>query len=237
MQVPQQVVAGEGQMNGQDSAGPVTVDRQFEIATRRESGWLVVCLLLLSMVLVDGIALAALWTGHGLAISREHGIMEHGQLLVLLPTFILFWLGWRHGQDAEKTASGALAMLVAAAFVRELDVKTLGGPHWFSWLSHHGLQEILLVAMTLPILWYLARRWQHWKGLLRLTFSIAAIPLFLASILLMLSVYFDRRLVGGPTLRFWEELIELNGFMFLLLAAWNHWVIVRRRVALTACGH
>lgn len=225
-------------MNGQDGAGPATMDRQSYVATHRQNGWPVAWLLLLSMVLVNGIVLAAWWRGHGLAISGEHGIMEYVQLLVLLPAFVLFWLGWRHGQDAEKTASGALAMLVAAAFVRELDVKTLGGPHWFSWLSHHGLQEILLVVMTLPILWYLARRWQHWKGLLRLTFSIAAIPLFLAGILLMLSVYFDRRLVGGaPGLRFWEEFIELNGFMFLLVSAWNHWVIVRRRVTLPACEH
>jgi hypothetical protein len=220
-------------MKGQDRVDPAAIafgSDQAGIRGHGEpgTGRSVTLLLLLGALLINCIALAARWSGY--VVDKEHGIMEFAQLFILLPTFALFWLGWRYGQDAEKTASGALAMLVAAAFVREIDVKTLGGPSWFSWLSHHGLQEILLVAMTLPILWYLARRWQHWRGLLRLLFAPAAIPLVLAGILLMLSVYFDRRLVGrSADLRFWEEFIELNGFMFLLLSAWNHWVIVRRR--------
>ena len=219
-------------MSAQDGAGPATVEYPYNGLTQRGHSGQIAWLLFLSIVLVNAAALAAWWAGYGIAISKEHGIMEYGQLIILLPTFVLFWLGWRYGQEAEKTASGALAMLVAAAFVREIDVKTLGGPEWFSWLSHHGLQEILLVAMTLPILWYLARRWQHWRGLLRLLFAPAAIPLVLAGILLMLSVHFDRRLVGtNASLRFWEEFIELNGFMFLLLSAWNHWAIVRNQTA------
>lgn len=184
-------------------------------------------LLVAILLLVNAAALAAWWAGYGEALSKEHSILEFVQLLVLLPAFVLYWRGWRHGKEAEQTASGALAMLVAAAFVRELDVKSLGGPDWFRWLSHHGLQEILLVAMTLPILWYLARRWHHWRGLLRLLFAPAAIPLFIAGILLLVAVQFDREIAVNASLRFWEEFIELNGFLFLLISAWNHWVIVR----------
>ncbi len=186
-------------------------------------------LILAAIVLIDAVVIAAWWAGHGVKLSKEHSILEFVQLVVLLPALALFWLGWRHGHEAEKTASGALALLVAAAFVRELDVKTLGGPEWFRWLSHHGLQEILLVAMTLPILWYLARRSHHWRGLLRLAFAPAAIPLYIAGILLLVAVQFDREIAVNAELRFWEEFIELNGFMFLVLSAWNHWVIVRSR--------
>ena len=184
-------------------------------------------LIVAAMLLINAVVLAAWWAGYAVVLSKEHSLLEETQLLILIPAFILFWLGWRHGHGAEETASGALAMLVAAAFVRELDVKTLGGPEWFRWLSHHGLQEILLVAMTLPILWYLARRWQQWRGLLRLAFAPAAIPLFIAGILLLVAVPFDREIAVNAELRFWEEFIELNGFMFLVLTGWNHWSIVR----------
>lgn len=212
-------------MNGQSHARP---DFRMDAVGRGE-GRPGVLLLLLAILIVDAALLAAWWAGYDIALSKEHSALEMVQLLVLLPAFALFWLGWRHGREAEQTASGALAMLVAAAFVRELDVKTLGGPEWFRWLSHHGLQEILLVAMTLPILWFLAQRRHHWRDLLRLLIAPAAIPLFVAGILLVVAVQFDREIAVNAGLRFWEEFIELNGYMFLVLSAWNHWTIVRRR--------
>lgn len=217
-------------MEGQDLAGPAAVEYRGSTATGRDNARLVLLLLLVAMAIIDAAVLAAWWAGYAVALSKEHSILEFVQLLVLLPAFALFWRGWRYGEEAEQTASGALAILVAAAFVRELDVKTLGGPDWFRWLSHHGLQEILLVAMTLPILWYLARRWYQWQGLLRLSFAPAAIPLYIAGILLLVAVQFDREIAVNAELRFWEEVIELNGYMFLVISSWNHWVIVRRRL-------
>lgn len=187
-------------------------------------------LIFLLILLINAVVLTAGYGGYDGALSKEHSALEFAQLIALLPAFALFWLGWRYGQEAEKTASGALAMLTVAMFVRELDVKTLGGPEWFRWLSHHGLQEILLVGMTLPILWYLARRRHHWRGLMRLLFAPAAIPLFISGILLLVAVQFDREIATNAHLRFWEEVIELNGYLFLTLSAWNHWSIVRRRL-------
>lgn len=185
-------------------------------------------LIILAIALIDATFLAAWWAGYGPALSKEHSNLEHVQLVILLPAFALYFLGWRYGHEEEKTASCALAALVAAFFVRELDVKTLGGPDWFRWLSHHGLQEILLLAMTLPILWYLARRRHHWRGLLRLALAPAAIPLYMAGVLVIVGFEFDRDIVVNAELRFWEEFIELNAYLFLVLSAWNHWLIVQR---------
>ena len=183
--------------------------------------------LLLALLLVNGAALVTWWMGYGIVVSQEHGIIEDAQLLVLLLSLALFWFGWRHGDGAAKIASGALAMLVLAAFIRELDVKMLESSWWF-----RGLQKILLVALALLTPWYLIKRRQHWPGIMKLLFAPAAVPLFIAGALLMLSFYFDRRLVVlNAGLRFWEEFIELNGFMFLLMSARNHWVIIRDRSA------
>jgi len=197
----------------------------------RVNGRVGALLIIAAMLLINAVVLAAWWAGHSVVLSKEHSLLEETQLIILIPAFVLFWLGWRYGHDAEKTASGALAMLVAAAFVRELDVKTLGGPDWFRWLSHHGLQEILLVAMTLPILWYLARRRHHWWGLIRLALAPAAIPLYIAGILLVVAVEFDRDIAVSAELRFWEEFFELNGYLLLVLTGWNHWSIVRNHMA------
>ncbi|HEX7076308.1 MAG TPA: hypothetical protein VF226_19895 [Hyphomicrobiaceae bacterium] len=197
----------------------------------RVNGRVGALLIIAAMLLINAVVLAAWWAGHSVVLSKEHSLLEETQLIILIPAFVLFWLGWRYGHDAEKTASGALAMLVAAAFVRELDVKTLGGPDWFRWLSHHGLQEILLVAMTLPILWYLARRRHHWWGLIRLALAPAAIPLYIAGILLVVAVEFDRDIAVNAELRFWEEFFELNGYLLLVLTGWNHWSIVRNHMA------
>ncbi len=82
--------------------------------------------------------------------------------------------------------------------------------------------------MTLPILVYLARAWRQWLDLLRLAFSPAAIFLHIAGVLLLFSVYLDRRVVTTAEMRFWEELVELNGYVFLLFAAYIHWRIVER---------
>jgi hypothetical protein len=212
------------QRPGLSVPAPATCGRSTVIG-----GW---CLLvvLLVLILTNGALVEGWRRGYGAVLGKEHGLMEDAQLALLAPTFALFWLGWRRGLNAERTAAGALAMLSAAAFVREIDVKSLGGPGWFRWLSHHGLQEILLVAMTLPILVYLALKWRHWLDLLKLAFAPTAISLYIAGILLMFSVYLDRRVVTTAEMRFWEELVELNGYAFLLLAAWIHWRIVQRKL-------
>ncbi len=182
---------------------------------------------LVTFALIDFGFIEAWRRGMGELLGKEHGIIEQSQLVFIALAFVLFWLGWRNGRGAEKTAACALTMLAAAMFVRELDVKTLGGPEWFQWLSHNGLQEILLIAMTLPILYYLTRNWRQWLDLLRMAIKPTALPLFIAGALLMVSVYIDRRIVGWHGKQFWEELVELNGYMFFVFSAFLHWRIVR----------
>ena len=200
--------------------------RHYRNETTAVNGWLVFgCLAVFA--LVNGVSIALLHQGYGIDLAREYGVLESAQSMLLAAGFVVFVLGWREAEGPAKTASFALAMLAAAMFVRELDVKKFNGPDWYNWLGRHGLQEILLVGMTLPILYYLARRRQHWLGLLKMTFSPSTVPLVIAGTLILVGAYFDRRVASFPTKIFWEELVELNGYMFFVLSGYIHLRLVR----------
>lgn len=170
------------------------------------------------------------YLGLGPPLSVEHGAMEHTQLCVLAIAFALFLFAYLKGAGAVKVAAAALSLLVAAGWVREVDVRSLGGPEWMRWLSHHGLQEILFALMALPIPVYLLARRRYFWDLLRLALRPQALLLCSAGIAIFVgSVIFDRRLMHSDEMRFWEEFTEYNGYLLLAAAAWCHaWLIADR---------
>jgi hypothetical protein len=120
-------------------------------------------------------------------------------------------------------------MLAAAAFIREIDVKRVSsiiGWDWLIWLSDHGLQEILLVGMTFPILLYLYMNRSQFWNLLKLGFRWQAWPLYLSAILMFGCVYLDGRSINGTSMLFWEELLETYSYVFFVVAAWRHLQLV-----------
>ena len=188
---------------------------------------------LTAIALVNGVLLELWREGHGLALVREYGVVESFQSLLLAIAFVLFWMAWREGTGAAKTASFALMALSAAMFVREMDVKKFHGPEWYNWIAQRGLQEILLVAMTVPILIYLARNWRQGIDLILMGLRPAALPLYIAGCFILAGAYLDARVHGWPEKMFWEELLELNGYLFLVLSACLHLKIVRSKAAAT----
>lgn len=163
------------------------------------------------------------------SIAKEHGLIEVIQLVEIAAAFVLFLLAHREPESAEQVVGGAMAILVAAAFVRELDVRTLGDAPWYRWLAAQTLQEILLVVMSLPALVYILKRRKHIPAIIRLAFSWNAWPMWLAGIGVAGGIAFDSRFVRwyGAGWRFWEELIEYNGYALLVIAAWRHLELTR----------
>ena len=159
------------------------------------------------------------------SVAAEWGIMELVQQALAGLAAVLFFQSWRRGTGAVRVAGGALAMMAAAAFVREIEIKRIGvwlGWDWLVWLGKHGLQEILLVAMTLPIFIYIYVNRSQFLNLVRLALRWQAWALYLSGILLLTSVYLDGRSIDGKSMVFWEELIENYAFVFMVVAAWRH---------------
>jgi len=180
------------------------------------------------LLIAPAVYLARQWFDGALDLDlvvREGGVLEMVHAALTLLATVLFFLSWRNGKGPVRVAGGALAMLAAAAFVREIDVRPIAaafGVDWLTYIGTHGLPEILLVAMTLPIPIYLYRQRSQFPGVLRLALSWGAWPLYLAGALVLLCVYLDERVVHNIRMRFWEELIETYSYVFLAMAAWRH---------------
>lgn len=172
---------------------------------------------------INSYFLTGWYVGLGLELGLEHGPMEHAQLCVLAIALGLLLFAYVKGAGAVKVAALALSILIAAGLVRELDVKSLGGPDWFRWLSRHGLQEVLFALMTVPIPFYLLAKRHYFWELLRLAVRGEALVLCAAGVAIFIgSVILDRKVAHSEDMRFWEEFIEYNGYLLLAAAAWFH---------------
>lgn len=179
--------------------------------------------LVAAVVLIATVGAIVWWfNGGAVALAREHGPLELVQDLMILAILFVFVDAYRCSDGAVGVAAGALSLMTAAAFVRELEIKNFAGPEWYRWLGTHGLQEVLFVAMLLPIPIYLIRQRRYFWGVVRLAVRWPAWPIYVAAILLATSIYLDERVVKDYQARFWEELIETYGYGFLLMAALRH---------------
>jgi hypothetical protein len=184
------------------------------------------------LVLVPGLFLAYEWySGYftSYRITAEWGPMELVQQILAGVAAFLFYRSWQRGTGAVKVAGGALALLAAAAFVREIEVKRIAIAldwEWLVWLGKHGLQEILLILMTFPIFVYLYINRSQFMNLVRLALRWQAWALYLSGFFILVSVFLDGESINGTPVVFWEELIEVYGFVFMVLAAWRHLQLV-----------
>jgi len=188
--------------------------------------------LVVAIVLTPGFYLGQEWFAGTLNLAifaAEGGPIETLHAILTAVATLLFYLSWHNGQGPVRVAGGALAMLAAAAFVREADVKMVSqylGWDWLYFLADHGLQEAALIAMTLPIAFYLYFQRSEFGGVFRLGLRWQAWPLYLSAVLVLACIYLDERVVHGMQMRFWEELIETYSYVFMVMAAWRHLQLV-----------
>jgi hypothetical protein len=184
------------------------------------------------LLLGPGVILGYLWHVGELDLklfSKEGGTIEIAHDVMTAVAAALFFQAWRTGKGAVRVAGGALAMLAFAAFVREIDVKLLSrhsGLSWFAWMGEHGLQEVLLILMTLPIFFYLYVHRARFVDLVKLALRWQSWPLYVSGFLVLLCVYLDSEVVTDARMRFWEELLETYSYVFMVWAAWRHLQIV-----------
>jgi len=157
----------------------------------------------------------------------ENQLMEHTQILILLIVGNLFWLNTdsKKWQSVKQSAPylQLLAYLGAALcfsfIVREMNMKKSGIDWLIFFVDGHGY-KILMALLWIPLLYKAYQYKSEYIAIIKKGFlSQTSIFLAIAASLLLAGGLFDKEIIVVEYFRFYEELLEMNGYGFMLLAA------------------
>ena len=169
----------------------------------------------------------------------ENQLMEHVQLLLLLAVGIVFWsLGSLKNWDIVKASSASLSLLAylgaALSFsfiLREMSVKKTD-IEWLIFIVDGQGFKLVMLMVWLPLLY---KAFQHKAVYIEIIkkaiLSPTALLLMLAAGLLGSGGLFDKEIIVVEYFRFYEEVLEMNGYGFMLLASLSF----RRDMVLAVC--
>ncbi|GEM_PF-1785842 len=169
----------------------------------------------------------------------ENQLMEHVQILILLIVGIVFWLNsgiknWSMVKSSSKSLS-LLAYLGAALsfsfILREMSIKQSHIDWLIFFVDGQGF-KIIMAMVWLPLLY---KAYQHKKEYIHIVktafLSPTSIFFAIAASLLLAGALFDKEIIVVEYFRFYEEVLEMNGYGFMLLAAMSF----RRDMVLAVC--
>ena len=189
-------------------------------ATRNWSYAAILVTVIATVMAFDLVALERFATGD--AIGRENGPLEDVQLLLMLSAALLFVTAGRRGDEAVRVSGTLLAAMMLAAFIRELDFKgfAVSGSGLYLFFTYQ-LRDLLLACVGVSAIIYSWRERMYLRSLVGLGFRREAWPFVVGLVLLVAAeLVLDR--MPGPSGRFWEELLEVHGYVLLCVAAWRH---------------
>jgi len=152
----------------------------------------------------------------------EHSRLEVSQVVLLAGAFIVFMLARLRSSGLNRVVATVCAILMGTGVLRELDVKTWPGPDWWEFLTHHGLQEVLLVGGGVFALVYLYVQRVYFAGLVGRALTWFSWPFNLGVIVTIVGAYLlERQLRFWPQSQLLEEYAELAGYLLFVVAAFR----------------
>ena len=157
----------------------------------------------------------------------ENQQMEHIQILLLLVVGIIFWLtaGEKHW-DIVKGSSASLSLLAylgaALSFsfiLREMSIKQSKIDWLIFFVDGQGF-KIIMAIVWLPLLYKAFQfRNEYIDIVKKAILSPTSLFLMAAVGFLAAGALFDKEIIVVEYFRFYEEVLEMNGYGFMLLAA------------------
>jgi hypothetical protein len=192
----------------------------------RPLGWLGWSAVAVAFLLFNEFALEQLRTGGAIALAQENGPLEDLQLVVMLVAIAIFCFAGFKSRAAVGVAGFLMAATGTIIVLRELDFKEmLGIASLFDWLIAEHLQNGLFAVVGFATALFAFAQRRYFWDLVRLGLRWQAWPCFVAFCLLATAeFYLDGRATTSG--HFWEELVETNGYLLLVLAAWVHAALV-----------
>lgn len=156
----------------------------------------------------------------GLA-AAENGVMEITQVCLLVATLSFYLVAISVQAGVERVAAIALALLTAGIILRELDFRFFDAGNFLTLITGRWRDMVFLSIVVLiasHVFWY-RRMIPSW---VRLALLRPGGWYFIAAWVLLAAGYMiDRLVTYSQSAQFYEELFELNAYMFYLSAAWH----------------
>jgi hypothetical protein len=157
----------------------------------------------------------------------ENQPMEHVQLLLLLMVGIVFWsIAGQKNWSIVKASSACLSLLAylgaALSFsfiLREMSIKQSNIDWLIFFVDGQGF-KIIMAMVWLPLLYKAFQfRREYIEIVKKAILSPTALFLMAAVSLLASGALFDKEIIVVEYFRFYEEILEMNGYACMLLAA------------------
>ncbi|MDT8387870.1 MAG: hypothetical protein RQ736_10165 [Thiogranum sp.] len=152
---------------------------------------------------------------------QENGLLENIQLLLLLLCGgVLVVQLFFCTESLQRLTVLAALLLVFTFFIRECDLRLYGAAPAVTYFSDGDGRYWLLIPLWLGLGFSIVRDQQAgMRKLWQLLSSRTGVLLLLSAALLAVSVLLDKSVLQMVPSRFYEEWLEVNGYLLLLAAA------------------
>lgn len=158
-------------------------------------------------------------------IYDENHIMEHAQLALLVASAWIFaritWPDTLAHTKAMRWSMMGMAALSASFILREASTKHWGYD-WLTFVTDGKGFNLLMVIVWVYLLAKLLPFWRtYWQVVVQRIKTPTALYLMASALALIAGGVFDKEIFKPELFRFYEEILEFWGYVFLLLAAMN----------------
>jgi hypothetical protein len=157
----------------------------------------------------------------------ENQLMEYVQILLLLMVGIVFWsIAGQKNWSIVKASSASVSLLaylgtaLSLSFIlREMSIKQSNIDWLIFFVDGQGF-KIIMAMVWLPLLYKAFQfRREYIEIVKKAILSPTSLFLMVAVSLLAFGALFDKEIIVVEHFRFYEEILEMNGYAFILLAA------------------
>jgi hypothetical protein len=203
----------------------------IERIARKKSMWLV---LMFTIPLILNAVFCVLFA-NGYQIEQENGLMEDLQALFLLTAACIFFRLSGGVIGGARVLDAALGLFLFTLAVREVDVRPYNIP-WLTMLLSGWIRNTTLALLwATATVWFLRNSRCTWAAFVQWVNTTAGRLFLAASIPLIAAIVIDKKhLFSKATNVFTEELLELNGYWVLLVAAALIHLQLRRATEISA---
>lgn len=153
-------------------------------------------------------------------IYQENGHMENLQAVLLVISCIIFLMHLPFVEKHQSVVLLSCALLCYSFLLRELDVDDFEIPYFFIVIWSGIGRDIILSAACIVIAIYGGFNFKYYKGkIIFYLFSGLGILLLLCAAFLLVGSLFDHKIINVSYCKFYEEILELNSYYFILLGA------------------